>query len=159
MATGTKDYEAITRAPFGMLGIRTQDGRLTGIDLLNDSARAHTPKVGVAREAVEQLKQYFTDPRFRFSLPMTEQGTGFQQTVWKALRAIPGGKPSTYGELANRLGSSPRAVGGACRRNPIPIVTPCHRVVAKDHAGGFMGQTDGPALRMKQWLLEHEAND
>src|SRR3569623_1839148 len=66
------------------------------------------------------------------------------------------GDARRYGELAQQLGSGPRASGGACRANPVPLVVPCHRVVAVGTAGGFMGHVDGPALALKRWLLQHE---
>ena len=88
------------------------------------------------------------------------RGTPFQRRVWQALRGIPSGSTCSYGELAHELGSSARAVGGACRRNPIPIVVPCHRVAAAaGGVGGFMGQRDGEALTIKQWLLDHECHE
>jgi methylated-DNA-[protein]-cysteine S-methyltransferase len=87
-------------------------------------------------------------------------GTPFQRRVWHALRRIPSGCTRSYGELARELGSSARAVGGACRRNPIPIVVPCHRVIAAGGgAGGFMGQRSGDALAIKTWLLDHERRE
>lgn len=61
-----------------------------------------------------------------------------------------------YGELAEKLASGPRAIAAACRTNPIPILIPCHRVVAKAGLGGYMGETEGEALSIKQWLLQHE---
>ena len=71
-----------------------------------------------------------------------------QQRVWRLLRAIPPGQTRTYGELAQALSTSPRAVGGACRANPIVLLIPCHRVVAVDGEGGFAGQREGtwPAM-------------
>ena len=73
--------------------------------------------------------------------------------------AIPCGHVLTYGEIAAQLGSSPRAVGQACGNNPIPIVIPCHRVVAKSGMGGFMHHNGGFALDIKRWLLAHEGGD
>ena len=72
------------------------------------------------------------------------------------MRRIPIGQVVTYGELAKALDSSARAVAGACRANPIPILIPCHRVVAATGLGGYMGETGGEALAIKQWLLQHE---
>jgi methylated-DNA-[protein]-cysteine S-methyltransferase len=62
----------------------------------------------------------------------------------------------TYQELADKLQTSPRAIGNACRANPTPIIVPCHRIVAKSHMGGFAGDTQGKLLDIKKWLLEHE---
>ena len=59
--------------------------------------------------------------------------------------------------LAKWLKSGPRAVGNACRANPIPIIIPCHRVVAQNHIGGYSGETQGRKLDIKKWLLQHEA--
>ena len=78
------------------------------------------------------------------------------QRVWQALKQIPAGESICYGELAKQLGTSARAVGNACRANPLPIVVPCHRVVSASGLGGFMGQTQGAELTVKQWLLKHE---
>ncbi|MBR4869331.1 MAG: methylated-DNA--[Oscillospiraceae bacterium] len=83
---------------------------------------------------------------------LAPHGSAFQQKVWRELQKIPYGKTVTYGELAARLGSSPRAVGGAVGRNPISVMVPCHRVVgAKGALTGYAGGTD-----KKTWLLEHE---
>ena len=76
--------------------------------------------------------------------------------MWDALWRIPAGQTRSYGEVAQHLGSSARAVGGACRANPIPVIIPCHRVVGAHGMGGFMGVTAGRGLRLKQRLLAHE---
>jgi len=78
--------------------------------------------------------------------------------VWEAMQAIPAGETRTYGEIAAAIGSSARAVGGACGANPIPLVVPCHRVVASGgRLGGFMGaREEGFELAIKRWLLAHE---
>ncbi|MBT8127262.1 MAG: methylated-DNA--[protein]-cysteine S-methyltransferase, partial [Gammaproteobacteria bacterium] len=91
-----------------------------------------------------------------FDLPCALQGTPFQQKVWNELKKIPCGTVITYGELANKLGTSARAIGNACRKNPIPLVIPCHRVVAANGIGGYSGDTNGAWLRIKSWLLRHE---
>ena len=62
----------------------------------------------------------------------------------------------TYGELAQQLGTSARAIGQACRTNPVPIIVPCHRVIAANHAGGYAGHTSGKLLAIKKYLLDHE---
>ncbi|MGK0673659.1 MAG: methylated-DNA--[protein]-cysteine S-methyltransferase [Halothiobacillaceae bacterium] len=82
-------------------------------------------------------------------------GTPFQQRVWRALAEIPLGQTRTYGELATRLGTSPRAVGGALRANPIPIIIPCHRILAAQGLGGYAGASE-EGRRRKAWLLAHE---
>jgi methylated-DNA-[protein]-cysteine S-methyltransferase len=91
-----------------------------------------------------------------FDLAVVMQGTPFQQRVWQALRDIPAGETRSYGQLAAHLGSGARAVGNACRHNPVSIVVPCHRVVGAAGLGGYSGHTQGPVLRRKSWLLAHE---
>jgi methylated-DNA-[protein]-cysteine S-methyltransferase len=89
-------------------------------------------------------------------LPLLIEGTAFQQQLWDALCEIPRGKTLTYGELARRLGVDARAVGQACGDNRLPIVIPCHRVIAADGIGGFAHATGGYLLEAKRWLLAHE---
>jgi len=78
--------------------------------------------------------------------------------VWQTIQTIPSGKTSSYAEIAAQLHSAPRAVGRACGANRIPIVIPCHRVIAKNGGlGGFMNASDGNPLEIKRWLLRHES--
>jgi methylated-DNA-[protein]-cysteine S-methyltransferase len=158
MADRKKDYAAVIAAPFGRLGIQAQEA-LTSIDFVSTRIPLQPPRTALARKICAQLKAYFVDPRTRFDLPLAPGGTQHQQRVWRALQRIAPGTPRTYGELARTLKSAPRAVGGACRANPIPIIIPCHRVVAANGPGGFMGATRGRAMDIKRWLLEHEAAD
>ncbi len=155
MADRKAGYTAVIAAPFGRLGIQARDA-LTSIDFVSNRTPLQPPRTPLARRVCAQLKAYFADPRTRFDLPLAPGGTPFQQRAWRALRRIPSGTARTYGELARTLKSAPRAVGGACRANPIPIVVPCHRVVAASGPGGFMGATRGRAMDLKRWLLEHE---
>jgi methylated-DNA-[protein]-cysteine S-methyltransferase len=92
----------------------------------------------------------------RFDVPLSLEGTAFQQRVWAAMRRIPAGAPINYGVLARRLKTSARAVGNACRRNPVALIVPCHRVIAAAGDGGFMGKRGGWELQVKRWLLAHE---
>jgi methylated-DNA-[protein]-cysteine S-methyltransferase len=147
----------VVPAPVGLLGVRMRAGQLVGIDFAPPGATAGGAPDGAARQVLDQLFHYFEDPAWPFDLPLGMDGTAFQCRVWRALGRIPSGSTRSYGELARELGSCARAVGGACRRNPIPIVVPCHRVIAADGGtGGFMGQRGGDALAIKTWLLEHE---
>jgi len=156
MADRKEGYAAVIASPFGRLGIQAQKA-LTSIDFVSTRIPLQRPRTPLARQVCAQLKAYFTDPRTRFDLPLAPRGTPFQQRAWRALRRIPSGTARTYGELARTLKSAPRAVGGACRANHIPIIIPCHRVVAANGPGGFMGATRGRAMDIKRWLLEHEA--
>lgn len=130
---------------------------LIAVDLQPRMDRNARPSSAAAREAASELKRYFENPAFTPSVRIETGGTPFQRRVWRALRNIPPGTTMTYGALAQKLGTSARAVGGACRRNPVPVMVPCHRVVAAGGAGGFMGHAQGRALEIKSWLLSHEA--
>jgi methylated-DNA-[protein]-cysteine S-methyltransferase len=156
MVDRTTPYDAVIAAPFTRLGIGLMEGALARIDFVSQRVPLRAPQTSLGREIREQLNAYFRDPRFRFTLPLVLTGSAYQQGVWRALRRIPAGVALSYGELAARMRTSARAVGGACRANPVPIVIPCHRVVAVNAIGGFMGQRSGPKLELKRWLLQHE---
>lgn len=150
-------YSAICDTPMGIhLGILVQDGMLIGLDFLSPRTALHTAGDALSREVMAQLQQYYADPGWKFDLPIHMQGTEFQTRVWRLMRRIRAGKTECYGELASRLDSSARAVGGACRANPIPIIVPCHRVVASNGIGGFAGDGSGGRVALKHWLLQHE---
>lgn len=154
------DHQAIMTSPIGRIGLRLDEmDRLVALDFLGDRGRSRPPVSLAGRRIVAALQAYFADPLLPLEIPLVPAGTPFQQRVWAALRQIPPGSTRTYGELARYLNSAPRAVGQACRRNPIPIVIPCHRVVAQDGAGGYSGATSGPELDIKRWLLTHEGVD
>ena len=109
---------------------------------------------GPVGEAVRQLREYFAGERTDFDLPLAPRGTEFQRSVWRQLQGIPHGETISYGELARRVGNpkASRAVGSANGKNPLPIVIPCHRVIAGDGTlGGF-----GGGLGTKQMLLALE---
>ncbi|MHB1240167.1 MAG: methylated-DNA--[protein]-cysteine S-methyltransferase [Gammaproteobacteria bacterium] len=149
-------FQTIVPAPFGALGVRVHDGMLWTIDCLPRCRSWLVPGDPLAARMMEALERYLQDPKTPWTLPVARRGTPFQQRVWAALRRIPPGRTLTYGELAARLGSGARAVGAACRANPVPVVVPCHRVVACDGIGGYDGQTEGARLTVKRWLLRHE---
>jgi len=154
---GQAQYAAKFRAPFAVLGIRTSGGAVTGVDYLPLSERSAAPADAVAERACRQVERYLDDGEFRFNLSLAPAGTAFQRRVWDSLSAIPVGESRTYGELARRLRTAPRAIGGACGANPIALVIPCHRVVGTHGSlGGFMGVTDGDPIAIKRWLLTHE---
>lgn len=111
----------------------------------------------LARNA-RHLERYREDPDARFDLPLLIEGTDFQRRLWDALCTSPRGRTFTYGELARKLEGEARAVGQACGDNKLPIVIPCHRVVAADGIGGFAHSTGGYLLEAKRWLLMHESS-
>jgi len=110
---------------------------------------------GPVAQAVTQLREYFAGRRTEFDLPLAVEGTPFQRTVWRALQEIPYGETISYGQLARRVGNpkASRAAGSANGKNRIPIVIPCHRVIA---AGGKLGGFGG-GLPVKQALLTLES--
>jgi methylated-DNA-[protein]-cysteine S-methyltransferase len=156
---GASAFQACVRAPFAALGITATDKHVTGIRFLAPSTRPFAPRRGtIAFIACVQIQAYLDDPRYEFELPLKLGGTRHRLAVWEAMQRIPAGKTRTYGEVAQELHSSARAVGGACGANPIPLVVPCHRIVASGGSlGGFMGaREEGFELGIKRWLLEHE---
>ena len=156
MAYRKTDFDAVIPAPFGCVGIVLSGDVLIDVSFLPSSARLIKPATASARDVCRRLAHYFRDPHARFDVRLRLEGTPFQKKVWRSMQRIRAGQVLSYGELARRLKSSPRAIGNACRRNPIPIIVPCHRVVAASGDGGFMGKRDGRPLTIKRWLLEHE---
>ncbi|MEO8103611.1 MAG: methylated-DNA--[protein]-cysteine S-methyltransferase [Betaproteobacteria bacterium] len=150
-------YSARLRTPFAVLGIREEARHIVAIDYLPLASEDLPPATALATEAVRQLQAYLADPGAHFDLPVAMNGTAFETRVWSTIAMIPAGAVRTYGDIARLVRSAPRAVGGACARNPLPLVIPCHRVVAAGGAlGGFMGGSASVPLAIKRWLLAHE---
>ncbi|HEX3862166.1 MAG TPA: methylated-DNA--[protein]-cysteine S-methyltransferase [Stellaceae bacterium] len=140
-----------TSTPVGHLTIDERDGAIVAIRWADDTAGSNGS--ALLNDAVGQLQEYFAGRRMRFDLPLAAAGTSFEKRVWAAMSAIPFGETRTYGDLAHDLDSGPRAIGRACGRNPIPIVVPCHRILARHGIGGFSG---GTGLPTKELLLSLE---
>jgi methylated-DNA-[protein]-cysteine S-methyltransferase len=150
-------YAARLKTPFAVLGIREQGGAIVAIDYLPVDSATTRPSTPLAREAARQIDAFVKDPHATFDLPVHPNGTPFEDRVWTAIRSIPAGQVRTYGDIARSLMTMPRAIGGACGRNPLPLVIPCHRVIAGGGGlGGFMRGRDDHALAIKRWLLRHE---
>ena len=151
-------FSAIVPAPFGAIGVRTAGNLLRELVYLPPSHAPLSPADQLAEQTALQLQRYFTEPGFRFELPLEAAGTAFQRKVWAAIAAIPCGQVRTYGDIARLVGSAPRAVGQACGANWFPLVVPCHRVTAAGGLGGFSNSDDanGFHLQVKRWLLAHE---
>ena len=149
-------FQAKLKTPFALLGIRAEDDRIAEIVFLRRDGHALAPKTRIAERACAQIERYVDDPEFRFDLPLASHGTPFQRRVWRKIAAIGPGRTRSYGELARDLGSAPRAVGQACGANPLPLVVPCHRVLAAGGIGGFAHHEGGFHLSVKRWLLAHE---
>ena len=142
--------------PFAVLGIRTAGESLTRIEYLPQGAATLAPVNHFAERVCRQIECYLDDPEYRFDLPFEYRGTEFQCRVWRAIHAIPSGRTLRYVDIARRLRTAPRPVGGACGANRIPLVIPCHRVLGSNGLGGFMNARSGFPLEVKRWLLRHE---
>jgi methylated-DNA-[protein]-cysteine S-methyltransferase len=151
-------FDAIIAAPGFSLGLCCNAHAVTRIHFLAPRP-TKPPALPLAVEAARQLHAWLADVRFAFDLPLAPQGTPFQLRVWTQISAIALGKTSSYAELAQAINSAPRAVGGACGANPLPIVVPCHRVIASDGSlGGFSRAKGGFFLEIKRWLLAREVS-
>lgn len=160
LATTPPYFNAILSAPGFALGVYCSNDEVLGIQFLPPQYE-RMPDSPLAMEVARQLHAWLRDPTIVFDLPLAQHGTDFRRKVWAAIRSIPLGETRTYGELAQAIGSAPRAVGGACGDNPFPIVVPCHRVVAQTAQfngglGGFNHARDGLFMDIKRWLLQHE---
>ncbi len=140
-------------SPVGDLTISEDGGAIVAIDWGWVPEQAETTLLVEARQ---QLHDYFDGVRTEFNLPLAPFGTPYQKRVWQALCAIPSGSTRSYADIARSVGGSPRSVGGANGRNPIPIVIPCHRVIATTGIGGYSG---GEGLPTKLFLLALEGAD
>ena len=138
-------------SPVGPLSLFQDGDHLVALDWGWPPSEDPTP---LLERAQDQLAAYFAGELRRFDLPVHPHGTTFQQRVWQAIAEIPWGHVVTYGQLAAQLGSSPRAVGGALGRNPIPIIIPCHRVIGTN--GGLGGYSGWDGVETKQALLKRE---
>lgn len=137
--------------PLGPVTVSEEDGRIVSLDWGWGRDQEETALLGAVRA---RLHAYFDgEPDDFRDLPLDPFGSAFQRRVWAALREIPWGTTRTYAELARAVGSAPRAVGQANARNPIPILIPCHRVLATGGIGGYSG---GEGVETKAWLLTLE---
>jgi methylated-DNA-[protein]-cysteine S-methyltransferase len=139
-----------------MIKIITSDTAVIGIDFMDGRGSSREDSPVIMKETIRQLDEYFSGKRKSFSLKVEMKGTDFQKSVWTAMSKIPYGKTASYKDLAVIAGrpKAARAVGGACHRNPVGIVLPCHRVIGSD--GSLTGF--GGGLDLKEKLLRHEKN-
>lgn len=137
-------------SPIGDLTITCEDGAV----VLLDWGWARDQSIDdLLNEAKAQLEAYFDGSRKTFDLPLMPAGTDFQRRVWQSMQTIPYGETRSYGAMARDLGSAARAVGAACGANPIPVLIPCHRVLAAAGMGGYSGEG---GLKTKISLLRLE---
>ncbi len=149
-------YQAKLAAPFAVLGVRTVGESLTGIDYLPSGVATLAPQTAFAKEVCRQLRAYLDHSDFCFDLRFELVGSEFQCRVWSAIRQIPCGETLSYAAVAAKIQSAPRPIGSACGANRIPLLIPCHRVVASHGIGGFMHSRAGAPINIKRWLLQHE---
>lgn len=149
-------YSAVWQSPIGWLGICVTPHGLSKIDFLSQAPKKISRSTDQASDVISCLEAYFKNAYHIFDVPIALDVSDYHRQVLNALKEIPVGSVSTYGALAKKLNTSARAVGGACRRNPLPLIIPCHRVVSASGLGGFAGATEGRLLEIKQWLLNHE---
>jgi len=150
---------AVIETPVGRVGLEAEGGAIVRVWFARGEGLV-APTRGVLAAAAREIREYFRGERRDFGVPLRPPAaaTPFQRRLWDALLRIPYGETRTYGALAADLGTSARAVGGACGRNALPLFIPCHRVVAKGGLGGFSGDWEkGLAVDVKQVLLAHEA--
>ena len=138
-------------SPVGPLTLVTNGVAITKVSFADRGSASEHP---LLQDAATQLADYFAGRRRDFDLPFNPSGSDFQTRVCQAMSAIPQGQTRTYGELANDLDSSARAIGRACGANPIPVLIPCHRVLAAN--GGLGGYSGAGGLKTKLFLLKHE---
>jgi methylated-DNA-[protein]-cysteine S-methyltransferase len=139
--------------PVGDITVFEEDGAIVALDW--GWVPDQTPS-SLLEQAREQLQAYFDVELKEFNLPLAPIGTAYRRAVWQALCAIPYGETRSYQDIARMAGGSARSVGQANGRNPIPLIIPCHRVVAATHIGGYSG---GDGLPTKRWLLALENPD
>ena len=148
------------KSPIGRLEITSDGDTITGLSI---ERGGHLPydeqperSNDVLDRAAQQLTEYFAGARRDFDLPVSLAGTAFQQSVWSQLNDLAFGEVASYGELGLATGraTAGRAVGGAVGANPIPIIVPCHRVLASNNR--ITGYSGGEGIATKAWLLAHE---
>ena len=142
----------VVPSPLGPLTVFADDGKIVALEWGKGSQDPNPPQV--LEDAAVQLAEYFAGTRREFTLPLSPHGTSFQVKVWDAMRRIPCGETRSYGDIAREIGcGSPRPIGGACGKNPIPVIIPCHRILGTGTFGGYSGHG---GLDTKRTLLRLE---
>jgi methylated-DNA-[protein]-cysteine S-methyltransferase len=144
-------YFKTTKSPLGALTLFAEVNGIVALEFGNIPEERSSP---ILQEAISQLAAYFKGDLKHFDLPLRATGTDFQKAVWDLIVEIPYGSTRSYGDLSRDLESAPRAVGGACGKNPIPIIVPCHRIRAANYkVGGFSGG-DGTDTKISLLRIE-----
>ncbi|WP_010138480.1 methylated-DNA--[protein]-cysteine S-methyltransferase [Oceanicola sp. S124] len=136
--------------PTGRFWLLEDNGAITRASWRDLGPEAPTE---LLRRGIDQLAEYFDGRRRSFDLPLRIAGGDFQRRICTEIAAIPFGETRTYGDLARTLSAPAQAVGQGCGGNPIPVIVPCHRILAATGLGGFSGEG---GVETKVWLLKHE---
>lgn len=151
-------YHLAIRIPtaIGELLVAATADHIVGVIWADNAASSLSsdPPTPLLGEAIHQLQAYGRGDRHAFDLPVLPQGSPFEKAVWAQMQRIPYGETRTYGEVADMLTSSPRAVGRACGANPIPVIIPCHRIMGRN--GKLTGFSGGRGVATKAELLALE---
>ena len=141
------------KSPIGLVQIGGTASVVTSLDFV-ERRRGKTESHLLLDRAAKQIAEYFAEKRQVFDVPISYQGTDFQERVWGQLLKVAYGKTASYQEIARRVGSplAVRAVGAANGKNPISLIVPCHRIIGSN--GTLVGY--GGGLWRKEWLLKHE---
>ena len=140
--------QAGMQSPLGPISVTETDGVITSLHWHAGPA----PETALLAEALAQLQAYFDHRLTRFDLPL-DFGSGFAEQVRRAMAAIPYGETRRYGDLAREIGAPAQAIGQACGANPIPVLIPCHRILAAKGLGGFSAKG---GVESKVFLLKLE---
>ncbi len=155
--TSSQNYASIFTTDIATIGLQFDGLKLIKIDYLNKKTNKDSTSKIV--EGIKNKIERYLNPQSKIkniNIDVQLNVTAFQEKVLKQLLLIPYGETRSYGEIAKILKTSPRAVGNACRNNPLPIIIPCHRVVAANGIGGYAGETEGVILDIKYQLLHLE---
>jgi methylated-DNA-[protein]-cysteine S-methyltransferase len=149
--------EVLFDSPLGPLTLVTNGTAITALEWRHPTPALAVESDALTDTAVKQLTAYFTGHDIAFELPLQPAGSPLVSQVCAAMQEIPYGQTTSYGAIAAKIGSVPRAVGGACGRNPIPIIIPCHRVLGS--TGRLTGFSGLGGVATKKWLLALERGE
>lgn len=152
-----KNHKDILKTPLGNMELITYKNKILSLQFTEEEINGETILSSPLAERLKiELEEYFAGERYNFDLPLYQRGTYFQKKVWQALKKIPYGQTKTYKEVAEEIGRSQaaRPVGGACNKNKILILIPCHRVIGSN--GSLTGYR--PGITYKKKLLDLEKN-
>lgn len=152
-------YFHIYHSPIGAMLIQANEHSISNVQFIEDQQLSAleletTETNPIIHQCIDELMEYFGGQRMAFTVPIHQEGTEFQQKVWKELYEVPFGKTLSYGELAKKLGDPKcvRAAASANGKNKIAVLIPCHRIIGADQS--LVGYAWGKSR--KRWLLQHE---